>query len=268
MIIATLAACGDNVELPIDGATDAAVDAFRPDGRGAIDGALVLEVDDAGALLGCLPGPTECSNCVDDDRDGRFDGFDPGCSSAFDDREGSFTSGAPGDHQEAPILDCFFDGNSNPADDGCRIHACCLLSSCPATLMPFDRARDCSLAARCRLTCEPATVQGCDCFGCCRMRGAGGQLHTVMTHPAIAPACTEATLADSALCPPCTPSPTCGRPCDPAACRLCPGQTAADLPASCAATWSCPAAQAACAFADQCPPGQSCASGCCTPAFE
>jgi len=268
VILTTLAVgagCGDDLARP----PDAAVDAGEiPDARGARDGALVLEVDDAGALLGCLPGPTQCSNCVDDDRDGRFDGFDPGCSSAFDAREASFTSGVPGDHQESPRLDCFFDGNSVAGDDGCRVHACCLLTTCPAALQPFDAARDCTPSARCVATCQRATVQGCDCFGCCRIAdGAGATLRTVLVHPAIAPSCDEQSLGDPARCPPCTPAPTCARPCDPAACQLCPGQTAADLPPSCAA-WSCPGATAPCAFADQCAAGEACASGCCTPGFE
>jgi len=248
------AGCGDDLERPV---VDAAL-ADRPDGRGARDGALLLIVDDGGALVGCTPGPTQCSNCRDDDGDGRIDGFDPGCDAAFDDREGSFTTGIPGDHQEAPLLDCFVDGNSTPSDDGCRVHACCLLASCPPGLLPFDAARDCTPGARCRASCEPATPQGCDCFGCCRIGG-----RNILIHPAIAPMCDEASLADPARCPPCTPSPSCGRACDPAACRLCPG----DVSAPGCTGWSC-AAGAACAHADQCPDGQACLSGCCTPFFE
>jgi hypothetical protein len=35
-------------------------------------------------------GDLECSDCVDNDMDGKIDGFDPECSGPIDDREDSF----------------------------------------------------------------------------------------------------------------------------------------------------------------------------------
>src|SRR5258705_1061852 len=67
---------------------------------------------DASPPAGCVPGTTQCSDCLDNDGDGLFDGFDPGCTSAADNVEGSFATGIPGDNIDPKTQDCFFDGNS------------------------------------------------------------------------------------------------------------------------------------------------------------
>src|SRR3954469_15231541 len=72
---------------------------------------------------------TQCANCVDDDGDGKIDGFDPECTGPADNDEASFKTGIPGDNIDAPSQDCFFDGNSGSGDDGCNEHTCCLLQA-------------------------------------------------------------------------------------------------------------------------------------------
>ena len=67
----------------------------------------------------CTPGGPQCSNCKDDDGDGLIDGFDPECTGPFDNDEGSFATGIPGDNKDAINQDCFFDGNSGAGNDGC-----------------------------------------------------------------------------------------------------------------------------------------------------
>src|SRR5688500_8302959 len=54
-------------------------------------------------------GSVQCSDCVDNDMDGKIDGFDPECSGPADDREDSFSTGIPGDNIDATMQDCFFD---------------------------------------------------------------------------------------------------------------------------------------------------------------
>src|SRR5262245_51657642 len=72
-------------------------------------------------------GATQCTDELDNDNDGLTDGFDPECTSAADNDEGSFATGIPGDNIDPKFQDCFFDGNSGAGNDGCRYHTCCLL---------------------------------------------------------------------------------------------------------------------------------------------
>src|SRR5512132_3940021 len=83
--------------------------------------------DGAGGM--CTPGAAQCNNCVDDDTDGKIDGFDPECTGPLDNDESSFATGIPGDNKDAINQDCFFDGNSGAGNDGCNQHVCCLLGA-------------------------------------------------------------------------------------------------------------------------------------------
>jgi hypothetical protein len=164
---------------------------------------------------------TACDNGIDDDGDGLVDGLDPECTGAFDQDEGSFATGIPGDNQDPKWQDCFFDGNSGGGDDGCRYPTSCLLG---------DTAADdssCELAQNCIDYCARLTPNGCDCFGCCTVEAADGtsvDIFTVST-------CSLDNLSDEDACPRCQKSIACDNPCGE--CEICPGKTEADLPASC-----------------------------------
>lgn len=217
---------------------------------------------DAYVPANCVAGSTQCSDCMDNDGDGRVDGFDPECTSAADDREDSFATGIPGDNIDPNIQDCFFDGNSGGGDDGCTIATCCFFDpngpNCPS-----PPTASCTPSSECIETCQPATIPGCDCFGCCEICN-DGSCHVIMTNPAVAPNCTIDVLDDPALCPPCMQIEACSSPCDPESCILCPGQTPDDLPPSCTGV-ECPNNAATCAASADCPMDQYCAAGCCIP---
>src|SRR5690606_24247713 len=108
----------EKVALDGDGGNPTGDGSLSPDGNGTIDG---------GILPGCTPGLTQCSDCVDNDGDGRIDGFDVECTGAADNDESSFATAIPGDNRDATMQDCFFDGNSGAAQGECNLHVCCLL---------------------------------------------------------------------------------------------------------------------------------------------
>ena len=173
-----------------------------------------------GTLL-CGNHPCQCSNGIDDDGDGQIDGFDVECTGGIDDDEGSFATGIPGDNRDPKWQDCFFDGNSGAGDDRCRYPTGCLTGE----LSQDDRA--CAVTEACRNNCLPRTPNGCDCFGCCSVRLPGGS-HVEVT---LNDSCSMEKIGDADACPPCTQSTACGNECGE--CELCPGKTAADLPAHC-----------------------------------
>src|SRR5262245_12316464 len=76
----------------------------NPDGSGGGSGSDpdggVGETIDAPPFGGTctMGGPYQCSDCFDNDGDGKADGFDPECSGPNDDREDSFATGLPGDN--------------------------------------------------------------------------------------------------------------------------------------------------------------------------
>jgi len=68
------------------------------------------------------PGAPQCSDCKDNDGDGKIDGFDIQCTGPLDNDEATFATGIPGDNKDAVMQDCFFDGDSGAGNDGCNIH--------------------------------------------------------------------------------------------------------------------------------------------------
>jgi len=213
----------------------------------------------------CVPGTTQCTNCLDDDADGFTDGFDIECTGSYDNDEGSFDTARTGDNGNVQRQDCFFDGNSNSTDDGCDLHSCCELLVCPADFPgpPFNETTDCpAITTACAAFCEPLVPPGCDCFGCCTVC-PGGTCIDIYIHPAVSPDCDADTLSDPVACPRCTPNTACGQPCGGSTCVLCPGQTVADLPPSCSGGPACPDAEAPCARNSDCATNQFCAGGCC-----
>jgi hypothetical protein len=220
---------------------------------------------------GCVPGPDspQCNNCVDDDGDGMIDGFDVECTGALDDDEASFATSIPGDNMDPIHQDCFFDGDSGGGNDGCNIHVCCLLgapdrASCPFGAQQYDPAEcDTPQTQQCIDVCGALVPPGCDCFGCCTICDpVTNQCFDIITNPATAPNCDATTIADPNACPRCTKVESCGTPCDPEQCILCPGQTPDDLPTSCTGQ-QCPTGRQVCGPGVACPQDQFCLGGCC-----
>ncbi len=215
----------------------------------------------------CIPGLTQCSDCVDNDGNGLVDGFDPTCVSPSDRTEGSFTTEIPGDGTNTDFLDCWFDGNSGGGDDNCRVHICCMLDECPAALQSRYVPEDCAtdLSQRCIESCLQYVVPGCDCFGCCTVC-SGGECHDIFIGtPMNFPSCTLEEFSNPAVCPPCHLNEGCANPCHPENCELCPGMTEADLPPECQNSNTCPGGATPCSISTECAPGYTCSVGCCVP---
>ena len=225
----------------------------------------------------CDPNPDapQCSNCMDDDGDGRIDGFDIQCTGPLDNDEASFSTGIPGDNIDAVDQDCFFDGDSGAGNDGCNVHVCCLLGATTKADCPIGANRynpnECpppigtaTLSQKCIDTCGKLTPPGCDCFGCCTLCDPNNptQCYDIATNPATSPNCTTETLADPTKCVPCTKITSCGNTeCGGSTCILCPGQTT--LPPECSGGQQCPDGQMLCAADGSCPAGTYCSNGCC-----
>lgn len=169
-------------------------------------------------------GSTQCTDGKDNDGDGLIDAQDPECTGPLDNDEGSYATGIPGDNKDA-CQDCFFDGDSGQGNDGCAYP-----SSCFDGVDPGGAADcfNCAVSTRCVDFCKPYTPNGCDCFGCCEVHGAGGVTKTVR----LSATCTAADINDATKCQTCTQSTTCVNKCD--TCELCLGKTT--LPASCTPT--------------------------------
>jgi hypothetical protein len=282
------AGCGSSdVELT-DGGPGDTVDA-DPNGGGDGGGGTG---PDANPQVGgeCSAQQAQCNNCIDDDGDGFIDGDDLECTGALDDDEDSFATGIPGDNSDAIKQDCFFDGNSG-GGDGCDFHVCCLLEPfidcCEAGQTPeadgcvdfgigpkFDPA-ECVANQACIDNCAPLAPPGCDCLGCCTVC-EGDNCRDILTNPAVyenetcdgitnpvTGECCDSEHLDA--CYQCTKVADCGgESCndDPNDCILCPGQTEADLPASCTAQ-ECPAGTTTCDTSADCSGSDYCSNGCC-----
>ena len=235
-------------------------------------------------------GPTECADCVDNDADGKIDGFDPECSGPADDREDSFATGIPGDNIDATWQDCFFDGNSGAGNDGCNQHVCCLLQltkqQCVAqgiTHAAQYEVADCyqpfgqtPVPQKCIDVCAPLTTPGCDCFGCCTVCQESNDptsCRDIILNPAVSPTCDQTNITDAGPdgtdntgdepCKRCVKNTMCGNSdCGGATCILCPGQDPSSLPSSCSGS-VCPPDIVACDANGACPVNTYCSNGCC-----
>lgn len=215
-------------------------------------------------------GNTQCSDGIDNDGDGLIDGFDPECTGPWDNDEGSYATGIPGDNVDPKWQDCFFDGNSGAGDDGCRYNTGCLTGDLP----PDDK--DCKLTDACIKFCAPLTPNGCDCFGCCTVDLGGGDTVDILA----ASSCSLDKVDDAKACPRCVKNDACGNTCG--RCELCPGKTVADLPADCGSTtgaggagstgaggapggpgYTCDGGEQVCGPDMPCALGSYCSQGCC-----
>ncbi len=199
--------------------------------------------------LALCGGTCQCNNGIDDDGDGKVDGFDEECTGSADDDEGTFATGIPGDNKDPKWQDCFFDGNSGAGDDGCRYHTDCLTGDLPED----DPA--CSVTQSCIDFCAPRTPNGCDCFGCCTFETPSGSVSVL-----IGSSCDYDNIDDTGACPRCTPSTACGNDCGE--CELCPGKDV--LPETCTdQVPECDGGLQACDADTPCPGGYWCQLGCC-----
>jgi hypothetical protein len=193
----------------------------------------------------------QCGNGIDDDGDGKIDGFDEECTGAADDDEGSFATGISGDNKDPKWQDCFFDGNSGAGDDGCRYHTDCLVGDLEQT------DRDCSVTQDCIDFCSARTPNGCDCFGCCTVETSDGPVSIY-----IIDSCDLENIDDTDACPRCTPSDQCDNECGE--CELCPGKD--ELPETCEDdTPECDDGRVACDAETPCEGNDFCQFGCCVP---
>jgi hypothetical protein len=289
-VAAALCACGGG-----SGDTDAGNgngDGGGGDGDGGIG---TVDAPPFGGM--CTPGGSvECADCVDNDSDGKIDGFDPECSGPLDDREDSFATGIPGDNIDATMQDCFFDGNSGAGNDGCNQHACCLLQAGGSTMTTNDDQSECAalapnsdeskyvradcyqpfgstpVPAKCKMNCGPLAPPGCDCFGCCTVCDANGVCRDIALNPQISPNCDSTNINDPGVdgmlntaddpCKQCFKSDCGTTECGGQTCVLCPGQDPSTLPAECSGA-TCPTGIMACAADGTCPEGTYCSTGCC-----
>jgi hypothetical protein len=246
------------------------------DAGGGGDGDGGMSVIDAPPFSGmCTPAGPQCSNCEDDDGDGRIDGFDPQCTGPRDNDERTFATGIPGDNKDAVAQDCFFDGNSGGGNDGCNIHVCCLLGAATVADCPIGANRyvpaQCpppigtgEVSQRCIDRCGKLTPPGCDCFGCCTICDpASNNCFDILINPLDSVGCDSTNLSDPTKCLRCTKNTACGpSQCGGETCVLCPGQDPEDLPMTCNGT-KCPDGATVCTSDSGCPEQSYCAGGCC-----
>ena len=258
-ILTALVGCGSDGNAVIDGPTGGG------DGGSIIDGGVGVDYD-AGPLVNdggqplCDNGGGEIVVCEcadgmenDDPADG-IDAADPECAGPYDNDEGSFGTGIPGDNSDPFAQDCFFDGDSGGGNDNCRWDIRC-------TDPPDGQHCNNNTTEGCDF-CRALTPNGCDCFGCCEVfhdHDGDGTTEPDEGHfVRIEGDCTAAVLDDPALCAPCTPVADCQNPCDP--CEECLG-----LPPDPGCTETCPDGVVECDVDGSCPDGFGCVTGCCQP---
>jgi hypothetical protein len=246
-----------------------------PDGGILLPDGNVVSPD--GAVTGCVPGSTQCTNCVDDDNDGLIDWLDPECTGPLDNDEDSFATGIPGDNVDPCKQDCWFDGNSGSGNDGCTFNSRCLEGSkepkCPYDPAAAKDPKQCPAPSdRCIKYCKPLAPKGCDCAGCCDVYDPAGKKYTVK----LTSTCTYESLGDATKCQTCTKIAACSNPCGE--CDYCLGKLT--LPAKCfpappdagpdgsTPPDTAPPADtcdglATCSPTKACPTGQYCLTGCC-----
>lgn len=304
---------GVGIDAPVTPGADANTDAYVPPGT---DPPLPPDIDaptwgaDAFSELvdggpgSCTPVACggriyECGNCLDDDSDGRGDSRDTDCLGPCDNTENGFDLGIPGGDGATCMVDCYYDQDQGPGNDGCRYDTRCDPLNPDAPRCAYDATtRGCGdpQPARCGEVCGPLVPNGCDCFGCCEYPARSGNFIFLGSTPAPgAPACSSETATNPESCRACTPQRVagcynaCGR------CELCFGATT--LPPECfppmgpdagpapdafvpAGTDAgpprdagfiidprCPSGQTFCGLAGDaaCPSNAYCITGCCVP---
>lgn len=219
----------DGAPRPVDGATDAGFDDLDAT-IGTWDGNVVP------GIVPCQGHIYQCGNSIDDDGDGLIDDQDPDCLGPCANNEAGFFLNIPGGDSAPCRLDCYFDQDQGPGNDGCQWdHRCDPLEpdtdpACayrdpppPSATCPAEQSTQCADF------CSPLVPNGCDCFGCCELPAGSGEYVFIGSVDASgAPTCSLDTLEG---CNSCTPVPACLNTCG--RCELCLGRSADDLPADC-----------------------------------
>lgn len=223
------------------------------------------------AYGGAEPHVCACADGKDNDNDGTIDGADLHCFGPFDDDEGSYATGIPGDNKGSHgDVECPFDGNSGIGNDD----VCC---------NPADPTQN-------------VTPNGCDNLGCCEVdinRNTTGEHVFVRDTCVFAPACGSAgkhgcacaavgdcdngqyCLKDDdtgagfcSTCAPCVSNQACENPCD------CGEQCFGGFRQPdnvCLPGGTCPAGVTPCPNGDadcDTAANETCQSGCCRPVCE
>ncbi|MFK8000996.1 MAG: hypothetical protein AB8H86_15480 [Polyangiales bacterium] len=274
-------ATGTDAGLPIDAA---GVDGGRVDGGAA-------DASTPPTIVMCQSQVYACGNTIDDDGDGLTDDQDPDCLGPCDNNEGGLFLDIPGGDSAPCRLDCYFDGDQGPGNDGCNWdHRCdplepdliCEYTDPPPASAMCPDVQD----PECEDTCAPLVPNGCDCFGCCNLPAGGDRWVFIGSlNSDEEPTCTIDQAGDDEACHPCTPVDNCLNPCGE--CELCLGRT--ELPPSCFPPGAdagvadagsddagspdggvplptCEDGRQLCGVpgAPSCPPGDYCLTGCCT----
>lgn len=229
-----------------------------------------------GGIVPCQGHIYQCGNGMDDDSDGVADDMDPDCLGPCDNNEGGYYLGIPGGDSAPCQLDCYFDQDQGPGNDGCEWDARCDPLEpdpnplCayqdpprPPTVCPDTQDPDCDT------NCGPLVPNGCDCFGCCLFPTAAEPNRYLLIgsrEPGTTNAfgCTyeEATKPEgSELCAPCTPVPSCLKGCGE--CDICLGKDT--IPDHCTNTDRCDEGVQPCGLPgdEACGEGFYCLTGCC-----
>jgi hypothetical protein len=165
----------------------------------------------------------QCADCFDNDSDGLTDAQDPDCLGACDNNESGFNIEVPGGAPSGCTVECYFDADNGTGNDMCDWDYTCDVDAQfvkePNKYCEFDSEAGAycaelrtSQATTCNSICEPLVPNGCDCWGCCEIKGAYRYIGT--------PGCD---LQHLDACSPCTPVPSCENPCNE--CELCIGET-------------------------------------------
>jgi hypothetical protein len=206
----------------------------------------------------CGGRPCACDDGQDQDGDTLVDGFDPECTGAYDDDEGTFATGLPGGSVDA-CRDCFWDANAGRGDDECGYPRACLFGQTPTAA---GGCSSCEVGASCIDNCGALTPNGCDCFGCCDVtRPDASRVSVALTEQ-----CSLAAIDDAQRCPRCVMNAQCKNDCG--ICELCPGRLPADLPDLCRDSGDvprpvCDEGQRTCTESTDCGAEHFCQLGCC-----
>lgn len=251
LCLLSLLGCDDRVVQLVRDRVDAAPDAASD----------ASQHRDAQQSAQCGDQACACDNGVDDDNDGLSDGFDPECTGASDNDEGSFATGTP--QPIGPCRDCFFDNDTASDNDQCAVHVACIDEGAAPPVEGLACA-ECGVSKKCKDNCRPLTPNGCDCFGCCTIDIQGQPKVNIRLQDS----CALDVLDDEVACPRCVPNDACRNPCG--RCELCPGRTEADLPADCAdkpmgPKHQCEDREAVCDDTTPCAGDYYCLQGCCLP---
>ena len=179
----------------------------------------------------CIPVPCAgktyaCADCIDNDSDSLVDAADPDCLGPCDNNESGFNIDIDGSAPGNCGMDCYFDDNNGNGDDECLWDFRCdtddqhYKENNPDAVCSYEPNavhEGCETLLQeqttvCKNVCEHLVPNGCDCWGCCEIKGAYRYIGT--------PGCDLQHLDN---CDPCTPVPSCQNECG--VCELCIGET-------------------------------------------